>query len=403
MPGHPSTPSHIFEKLGVRKVINAAGCFTKWGGPPMAPEALAAFNEAAAWSVEIDELHRRAGEYIARRVGAEAAYVSSGASGGIFVAVAACLAGTDLERIARLPAADGPNEVIGLLAHKGNGPYHQAAASAGGRVVWIGTSHSATGDDLARAITDRTAVILYMVLYEACCGLSLAETIRVARAHPAGRRIRIIVDAAGELVPDGRFTRYQEMGADLSVFSGGKELRGPQGTGLVLGSKDLIEACRANGSPNDAIGRSLKVSKEEIAALVAAIDRFLERDPQAEWRRWERQSARVAGRLSRVPGVRAEATVIAATMPLRPMIPAVRVGWDRAALGRTAQQVLAELLAGEPRILLHRDGEDLFFNPDFLEEGQEELVAERLAAALSLPAPTPEGGAGPDRSRRRRR
>jgi L-seryl-tRNA(Ser) seleniumtransferase len=376
----------IYEKLGVRKVINAAGTFTRFGGALMVPEALRAFGEAARHWVDLDELHQKAGEYLAQRLGVEAAYVTSGASGGILVATAACLAGTDSEGMARLPDVDGPCQIVSPIAHAGLGAYHQCVRAAGGRVVWFGSDTRATAAQLAAAVCESTAAVLFMMLYETRGGLLLAETIDTVRNHPVSRdrRIPILVDAAGEMVPRSNFTRYLDMGADLVILSGGKELQGPQGTGLVIGSTELVAACRANGSPNDTIGRALKVTKEEIAALVAAIDRFLARDERAQWRRWQRQVDLFVSALGNMDHVHVEAFVMDPAIECRPMIPNARVRWDRGKLPKSPEQLRDELLAGDPRILVRFDERGLIFDPHVLKPGQWRLVAERLRAVLEL-------------------
>jgi uncharacterized pyridoxal phosphate-dependent enzyme len=374
----------ILDRLGVRPVINAAGAYTRVGGALMAPEALAAFNEVARCWVSLEELQARAGAYLAERLAVEAAYVSSGASGGIFVAVAGILAGTDPQRILRLPEVDGPNEVVAMRAHRGAGTYNQCAKAAGARVREIGTTDGATAEELAGAISDRTAAILYYQMYEVAGRLELSTVIEVARAHRVSRArvIPIIVDAAAELPPRENFTRYLRMGADLVLFSGGKELRGPQGAGLVLGRKDLIAACAANGCPQDAIGRPLKVTKEEIAALVAAVDRYLALDLDAQWRAWEDQVAYVVAELKALPGVSAERFVLGPTSECRPLVPNAMIRWDPRRLGKSVEQVDQVLRAGNPRIWLRPARDGLAFNPHVLQPGQEKIVVQRLKEVL---------------------
>jgi len=375
---------NILDRLGVKRCVNAAGAYTRLGGGLMVPEALQAFHEAATCCAWLEDVQRRAGEYLARRLGVEAAYISSGASGGIVVAVAACLAGTDIAKIEALPDVHGPDEVITLRAHRCY--YNQGVRAVGAKLVEIGTPDGATAEQLGQALSDRTAAVLYYAMFEVPGKLPLSAVIETVRNHPASRNRHIptIVDAAAELPPRESFTRYLQMGADLAIFSGGKELRGPQGTGLVLGRKDLIEGCLANGCPEDAIGRSLKVTKEEIAALVAAVDRYLELDLDAQWKAWEAQVAYVVRELHRPPRVSAERFMMPPTSPCRPLVPNAMIRWDEEALGKTVDEVEAALLEGDPAIFLRREAGGLAFNPHVLLGGQEEIVVQRLKEILGV-------------------
>ena len=378
-----ATHANVFERLGVRPVINAKGPYTKWGGALMVEEALRAFEEAAGYWVNVLLLQRKAGAYLAERLGVEAAYVSSGASGGIYVSVAACLAGTDGEKIERLPEIkDGPDELIPLRAPRAF--YNPGARAAGARLREVGTTDGATVKDLNRAVSDRTAAVLYYSMYAVQGKLPLSAVVEVVRNHPASgdRRIPILVDSAAELPPRENMTRPIEEGADLVIISGGKELRGPQGTGLVLGKKDLIEGCLANGCPHDAIGRSLKVSKEEIVALVAAVERYLDFDLEAQWRSWEDQIALVVEELKGCPRVRAERYMLSPTSECRPVMPNALIRWDEDALGKTMDDVETELLAGDPSVVLRREPHGLAFSPQVLLPGQARLVVERLKEVL---------------------
>ncbi|MCW8129134.1 MAG: hypothetical protein KIS92_02010 [Planctomycetota bacterium] len=375
----------VLARLGVRPLVNAMGSYTKYGGQLLAPEALQAMNEAAACSLDLLDLQRKAGAYIARRLGVEAAFVSSGAAGGLFVAMAACLAGTDVERIERLPRTDGPNECIVLRAHREY--YHQGLRAAGATVIEVGGEDGASLDELRRALNDRTAALVYYASHERKGRIALEDFVACARAlgERLGRRIPVIVDSAAEIPPVENLTLPLQRGADLNVVSGGKQLRGPQGSGLVLGLRGLIEACIANGSPNDAIGRPCKVTKEEIAGLVAALDRFLALDHAAEWRSWEARCARIERALAGVPGLRARAGQVGEEEHFRPILPCVRIAWDREACAKSPEAAWAELTHGDPAVLLRLAGDALVYSPQVLPESQDEIVIAQVRSVLRQP------------------
>src|SRR5947199_2280431 len=272
----------IYRKLGVRPIIHACGTTTRYGGSLLRPEALEAMREASRALVNIDELNAAAGATIARMLGAEAAFVTAGASSGLILQAAACIAGDDPARITRLPDTAGlKNEIVIQRAHRF--AYDQAYRVAGGTLVEIGLARRTQPFELEQAITDRTAAVAYLISpFTSPPGiLTLPQVIEIAHR----RGVPVIVDAASMLPPRENLTKFIRLGADLVSFSGGKGIRGPQSTGMLLGRRDLIRAVAANASPNQAIGRAAKTSKEEIAGLVVALELFMAEDERAEMKR----------------------------------------------------------------------------------------------------------------------
>jgi uncharacterized pyridoxal phosphate-dependent enzyme len=374
--------SGIYEQLGVRRVINAAGTKTVLGGSLMPQPVIDAMADAARSFVRLRDLQEKAGQRIADLVGVEAAVVSSGAAGGILLATAACVAGTDPRKIADLPNVADRNEVV--VAEEGQNYIYQAAAAAGGRLVQVGGPDHLGADDFAGAIGDRTAAVLLVVYMldrrrgRGAAGATVAAVAEVARS----RGVPLIVDAAGELPPTSNFRRFLQEGADLVVFSGGKALRGPQCSGVVVGRPDLIEACHANGNPNSAIGRSCKVGKEEIAGLVRAVEMYVRRDEAAEMSRWQERMERMAAGLADLPGVEAEAA------PQREwnrpsIVPGCFVRIDDARARLTAAEVVEQLDAGDPPIVVSTYPQGLLVNPIELSPDDDEIVGARLRALLS--------------------
>jgi L-seryl-tRNA(Ser) seleniumtransferase len=294
------TAPAIYDEIGVRPIINGRGATTAVGGTLMAPEVLAAMADAAGAFVVLDELNRRVGKRIAALTEMEAGYVTSGSAAGMALAAAACIAGTDPERIKRLPQSDGfANEIVIHRAHRIN--YDQMLRIGGGRLVEIGTAEETQPSELEEAITARTAAVFYVDSRHTSPGALDFATV-VGIAHERG--VPVIVDAASTVPPVDHLRRWGRWGADLVIFSGGKGLRGPQDSGLLAGRADLIEAARANGNPHAGVGRGMKVSKEAMAGLWQAIEVFLATDHEADYQVHLAQAQTLASALDAMPGAR---------------------------------------------------------------------------------------------------
>ncbi|MFW6599964.1 aminotransferase class V-fold PLP-dependent enzyme [Propionibacteriaceae bacterium Y2011] len=291
-----------YADLGIRPIVNAAGRYTAFGGSVMAPEVVSAMVEAASCHVSIPALHEAAGARLAELTNNDAAYVTTGAGAGIVLAVLAAATGDDPELIIR--HAEGralPAEVIVQRAHAI--PYLPAIRLAGATVVEAGVRLGATAAaDLAAATTDRTVAIFHVAGGHLAPGaLPLPEVVAYGRQ----RGIPVIVDAAAQLPPVSNLWAFtRDAGADLALFSGGKDLLGPQASGLVVGRADLIEAMRLHGSPNQRLARALKTGKEEIMGLLAAVERYVALDHDARARRWDDILQNWADGLADLPGVR---------------------------------------------------------------------------------------------------
>jgi L-seryl-tRNA(Ser) seleniumtransferase len=368
----------IYERLGVRRVLNGHASLTRLGGSLMPPPVLQAMLEAAASFCDLHDLQRRAGARIAELTHNEAAYICNGAASGLYLSTLACITGGDLKHIAHLPSLAGrPDEVIVFCSQRN--PYDLAVRQAGARFVQIGNTVQTFSWELEAAISDRTAALLYVAGEPFARGaLALPET--VALCHQAG--VPVIVDAADQVPPPENLWRFTtELGADLAVVSGGKGLRGPQASGLILGRHDLIEACRALGAPHQRIGRPMKVGKEEMAGLVAAVEWYLALDHAALAAQYERQVVAIVAALDGLPGVRASRSFPNVVgLP----IPRALIEIDPAEAGTTRDAVLAALLAGDPAIDLATAGANgLFVSPLALTEEESAFVAQRLIEELT--------------------
>ena len=372
----------FYDRLGVRRIINASSWITVYGGSVMPPAVVAAMEEASRWFVDMHDLNRKAGEVIARLTGAEAGMVTAGSSAGMLLEAAACIAGADPANVWRLPDTTGmKNEIVIHRAHRVN--YDHSYRAAGGKFVEIGNTGTTHAWELEDAIGENTAAVAYIFGPRAGGALPLKTVIETAHA----RGVPVIVDAAAMLPPVENLTKFTGMGADMVSFSGGKGVLGPQSTGILAGRADLIEAAYANSAPNsESIGRAAKVCKEEIAGLITALEIFVDTDFDAVNAAWRAKSLRVAERLSGIPGV------IAEMIDAKPGQEAILSNTPRTQItfaadydGPSHEEVLRMLEEGEPsvRILGRPIDDQLNVIPVNLMDGEEEAVANRLREVLT--------------------
>jgi len=360
----------IYERLGVKTLINARGTATALGGTLMPPEVLRAMYEASQAFVDLSELLQKAGERIAELIGVEAAHVSSGAAGGMTLAAAACILNGKRNRINDLPDTTGlKGEIIIPKRHRFG--YDQSFRMAGAKLIEVGTPEGTRPEDVKAAVNENTGAIAYIIAFADAGKISLEDVIQVAKSA----NVPIIVDAASELPPATNLTKYWRMGADLSVFSGGKGLMGPQCTGLILGRKDLIDMCAMCGNPHAGIGRGMKVGKEEIAGLVAAVELYVSRDHTADLRRWERLVDNIVDELTDMPQITAKH--LPASESRYPM-PYALITFDEANLGLTKAEIVSLLQTGEPSIRCGETGDGILINPHTLQDGEEKIIAKRI-------------------------
>jgi len=361
----------FYADLGLRRVVNAATTLTAVGGSLMPPEVLAAMADAASSFVDMHELHEASGRRLAELTGNEAAHVTAGCGAAIVLAVLACATGGDPAAIARMPAGDGAKtEVVVHAAHRI--PYDPAITLAGGRIVQVGNVLQTHDWELDAAITDRTAAVFYVAGAHLPAGaLDLPTTIRVAHA----RGVPVIVDAAAQLPPHTNLWHFTRgLGADLALFSGGKGLRGPQASGLMLGRPALVEAARANAAPHQRLARAMKVGKEEIAGLVRAVELYLAQDHDAVRAGWEQTVAAWIAALEGVAGLSAVREELNEAGQPVPRVLVTAPGAD---------QVRATLWGGDPRIHVLRASADGFYlTPDTLAPGEADLVTARILEAV---------------------
>jgi L-seryl-tRNA(Ser) seleniumtransferase len=358
-----------FRELGVRPFINASGTYTAMTASLMPQEVMDAINYASKQYVMLDELHDRVGERIAKLVRAEAAMVTSGAASALTLGTAGVLTGADRQKIGDLPdLATMKSEVIIQKAHRFG--YDRALRNCGVRLVEVESR-----DDLERAVNDKTAMMLFYNNNNKEGRIQDKEFAELGRKHG----VPTMNDAAADVPPVENLWKYTEMGFDLVAFSGGKGIRGPQSAGLLLGRKPLIAAARMNASPNgNAIGRGMKVNKEEMVGMLAALELFVAKDHEKEGREFDRRAEMIRASAAAVAGVKAEVFV----PEVANHVPHVRVTWDATSKPVTAAAVVRAMLEGEPSIAIRSEGESLVVGVWMMQPGEEKTVARRLRQEL---------------------
>jgi uncharacterized pyridoxal phosphate-dependent enzyme len=365
----PSARRDYFRELGVRPFINAAGTFTDMTASLMPPEVMAAINYASQHYVYLNDLHDKVGERIASLVRAEAAMVTSGAASALTLGTAAVLTGTDRQKITDLPNLPDEKECIIQKSHRFG--YDHAVRNCGLTLVEVETS-----DELERAIGGKTAMMLFFNANNNVGQIKDAEFAQLGKKH----KIPTMNDCAADVPPVENLWKYTAMGFDLVAFSGGKGIRGPQSAGLLLGRKDLIEAARLNGPPNsNSIGRGMKVNKEEMLGMLVALQLYLDKDHEAEWRAFEKRAETIRKGVAAVPGITAEVFV----PDIANHVPHVRISWNAEEKKMTPVDAVRVLREGEPSIGVRpgRDGFDV--GVWMMRPGEEVIVAKRLRQVLT--------------------
>ena len=371
----------IYRNLGVKPAIVASGSTTSYGGSKLRPEVIDAMVAASGTMVNLDELNAAAGQVIADLTGAEAGLVTSGSAGGLVLQAAAVMAGSDPARMAQLPNADGlKNEIVMHTAHRF--PYDQCYTATGATIVNVGDGRRCHDWQLEAAINENTAAVAYLFSgFVSRRALSLEQVVEIARSHD----VPVIVDAASYLPPRANLRRFIDEGADMVQFSGGKAVRGPQGTGILAGRADLIEAAYANASPHQFIGRGMKIAKEEIIGLVESLKIFVEEDEDAENQRIRERCEQVVDALIEAPGL----DVSVRHDEWDYLTPLAVIHFTRDWRGPSRDEVNAAMTAGDPPIYLHDifNPDELGVDPFNLDDAELEVVIRRLRETLL------EGGA----------
>lgn len=363
-----ATKRDYFKELGVKPFINAAGTYTTLTASLMQPEVVQAIEYASKQFVHLNELHDKVGEKIASLVQCEAAMVPAGAASALTLGAAACMTGTDRELMRRLPDASGmKNEAIIQKSHRYG--YDRALRNCGIKYVEVETR-----EELERAVSERAAVMLFFNAAEPNGKIKGPEFVELGKKH----KVPTFNDAAADVPPVENLWKYTKMGFDLVTFSGGKGIRGPQSAGLLLGRKDLIEAARLNSSPyGDSIGRGMKVNKEELLGMLAAVESYVKRDHAAEWKEWEKRVKIVSDLVGPVSSVKTETFV----PEIANAVPHLRITWDESKI--PAKEATKRLREGDPSIELRPGARNCIEVAVWmLQPGEAQIVGKRIREVL---------------------
>ena len=370
-----STPAGLvsrdyFKELGVRTFINAAGTYTAMTASQMPPEVVDAIQYATGDYVNLDDLQDKVGERIAELLQCEYATVSAGCASAITLATAGVLSGLDNEKVAQIPDLTGlKSEVILQKSHEIG--YAHAIRNCGVDLIFVETRK-----ELDDAISDKTAMLWFLNAGLHDGQIKYEEWIEVGKKHG----IPTFIDCAADVPPVENLWKYTKMGFDLVAFSGGKGLRGPQSAGLLLGKKELIQAARLHAPPRgNTVGRGMKVNKEEILGMLVALELYLNKDHQAEWKLWEEQIQLIHDAAASVDGVNAEIHV----PEIANHVPSLKVSWDQKKVKIDGAGARAKLRDGHPSIQTVGDKDSLGITTWMMQPGQERVVARRVKEVLA--------------------
>jgi L-seryl-tRNA(Ser) seleniumtransferase len=376
----------MLKELGIQGVINATGTLTVLGGSVVDKEILGAMAEAASVYIDMEELHDKAGKYVAKLTGAEAAYVTSGGGAALALSVAACMTKGDSSKMAQLPRTDEiqQNEIIVQKLHRNQ--YDYLIEIPGAKIVEVGTDRKTDRTELEHAIGRRTAAVVYFVYDPQEGVLPLDEVLRISHS----RGIPVIVDAAAELPPSQNLSRFTQEGGDLVIFSGGKDIGAPNDTGIILGKKELVDACRRLGPHSYErtgstktrvyIGRVMKSSKEDIVGFVAALEKYLREDHSIRINRWEKRADNIVRGLADCPSIKATKTLVTFGHPRPVNFPRVEVEVMDKQL--TADEFVQRLRKSKPPVYAYSMNGKLYFNPQCLKDGEDEMVVRAVLSIL---------------------
>jgi uncharacterized pyridoxal phosphate-dependent enzyme len=326
-----ASQENVYTRLGVKTVINCRGTWTYLSGSLQFPEVRAAQTEASHHFVNMVELQQAVGRRLAELTGAESGMITSGAAGALAASTAACMAGSDPQKIWQLPDPTGMKHEVIMVG--GRSAFDNAIRLTGAKLVLVETP-----EEIANAITADTAMI-----YTTDLGDKLVRELAVAKEH----NVPMLLDDAAGIPPADNLKLYANMKIDLYTFSGGKGLQGPQCSGVLLGRKDLIDAAMRNSAPwEGAVCRPMKVGKEEVIGCLTAVETWLKIDPKKLYSEWNARVDRIAKLVETVPGVKTETYV----PDDGNRYPTLKISWDQQGWGFTLADCVQQLRAGDPVI-----------------------------------------------------
>jgi seryl-tRNA(Sec) selenium transferase len=370
---------NIYQSIGVEPVINCRGTFTIIGGSIERPEVVAAMKAASGYFVQYDELAYGVGRRLAEITGAEWGMVSAGCAAGLKHVTAACVTGGNPEKLIRIPDLTGFEKTEVIVTGYSRNAYDHALRNIGVELITVNTA-----EELERAINERTALIYIMACEESDPGQALSLEVISSKAKP--QNIPVLVDAAAEILTIPNV--HLQQGATVVAYSGGKAICGPQCAGLLLGNKDLLMSSWQASSPHHGPGRDNKVGKEEMLGMLAAVEAWVKRDHQAEWKTWLSYLDYIAKQVSKIDGIK---TAVHEPTALSNRSPVLRIMWDPDKLNITGDEVAENFARNKPRIAVGSRNENgmtsINITTGQMQPGNDKVVAERIVNLLSQKRP----------------
>jgi L-seryl-tRNA(Ser) seleniumtransferase len=363
---------NLFEELGVRTFINAAGTYTFMTGSLMEDKVVKAIQSTSKQFCLLDELQDRVGEKIAALVKSESAVVTAGCFSAMTLGLAGVLSGMDLKKVEAIPHLEGTGMKSEVIMQKGhNVGYSHALLNTGCQIISVETI-----DDVKNAINEKTAMLWFLNIQSDRGKISHEEWVALGKQY----KIPTMIDIAADVPPVSNLWKFNEMGFDLVCISGGKAMRGPQSAGLLMGKKDLVDAARLSMPPRGStIGRGMKINKEEIVGMWVALEYYVSRDHSADWKTWEDRVATIQKGVNGINGVKTEVKV----PTLGNVTPTLHVEWDEANVKLNSKQLQEKLRQGSPSIEVVNNGENhISMTTWMLQAGEETIVAKRLKEEL---------------------
>ena len=359
---------NLFDELGVRTFINAAGTYTFMTGSLMQDEVVEAIRSTSKEFCLLDDLQDKVGEKIAALVKSESAVVTAGCFSAMTLGLAGVLSGMDTKKVAQIPHLEGTGMKSEVIIQKGhNVGYSQALTNTGCKMVFVETI-----EDVNKAINEKTALLWFLNIQSDQGKITHEEWVSLGKKH----NIPTMIDIAADVPPVSNLWKFNDMGFDLVCISGGKAMRGPQSAGLLMGKKNLIDAARLSMPPRGStVGRGMKVNKEEIVGMYVALDRYVKHDHAADWKMWESRVTTITKAISSFKGLNTETKV----PNLGNITPTLHVEWDPAIVKISSKQLQENLRNGSPSIEIVNNGEyHISMTTWMMNPGEDAKVAKRL-------------------------
>ena len=367
-----ATGRDLFKELGVRTFINAAGTYTFMTGSLMHDYVVDTIQAASKDFCLLDELQDKVGEKIAALVHAESAVVTAGCFSAMTLGLAGVLTGMDEKKVEQLPHIEGTDIKSEVIIQKGHSiGYSHALINTGVKIVVVETIA-----DVEKAISDKTAMLWFLNIQSDKGSITHEQWVALGKKY----KIPAMIDIAADVPPVSNLWKFHDMGFDLVCVSGGKAMRGPQSTGLLMGKKELIAAARLSMPPRGSnIGRGMKVNKEEILGMYVALEHFINYDHEKEWKEWEARIAKIQNAVKSIKGITTEVKV----PTLGNVTPTLHVTWDNTKVKITTKELQEKLRNGNPSIeIMSNEENHVFITAWVMKAGEEKIVAARLKEEL---------------------